>query len=280
MNPRLRSFVLWISVPLCLVLAATGLQVFWPGIYSRETPASVTGALAVDLVDLCLILPVLVVSSVLAVRGSLSAFLVWTGTLGYLVYNFLIYTFAVYFNPMFLAYCAVLGLSFYGLIGLREFLSPDEVANRYTFGALRVTTAVSFLVLTVLAATGELKEIVSSILGGRLPYGVAAAAGRTDPVHVLDLCFFLPVVATAAILLLRRKAMGFTLAPGLMVTMILISIEVITIVLVAARRGQPASPGPLISFGISGTFMTGLLIWFLCSARKVAQPTEDVKVAA
>ena len=41
---------------------------------------------------------------------------------------------------------------------------------------------------------------------------------------------------TAAILLLRRKAIGFTLAPVLMVTMILISLEVITIMAVFERR--------------------------------------------
>ena len=43
MNRRLRSFLLWIGVPLCIVLAVTGLQAFWPGIYWREKPVSVAG---------------------------------------------------------------------------------------------------------------------------------------------------------------------------------------------------------------------------------------------
>ncbi len=93
MNPRLRSFVLWISVPLCIALAVTGLQVFWPGIYWRETRLGAAGALASDLIDLSLVLPLLTVSTLLAVRGSLSALLVWVGTLGFLTYNFLIYAF-------------------------------------------------------------------------------------------------------------------------------------------------------------------------------------------
>jgi hypothetical protein len=59
----------------------------------------------------------------------------------------------------------VLGLSFYGLIGMREFLGPDEVAKRYTVGAPRRTTAVTFLVLTAITAAGELKEIVTAIKG-------------------------------------------------------------------------------------------------------------------
>ncbi len=206
-----------INVHQCVHLSQ-GLQVFWPGIYWRETPVGAAGALASDLLDLSLVLPILAVATLLAVRGSLSALLVWTGTLGFLTYNFVIYAFEVHFNAMFLAYCAVLGLSFYGLIGLREFLVPDEVAKRYTIHAPRRTTAVTLLVLTAIAAAVELNEIVTAILAGQAPASVAAAGQRTNPIHVLDLCFFLPVVVTAAVLLLRRKAIGFTLAPVLLVT--------------------------------------------------------------
>jgi hypothetical protein len=272
MNPKLRSFVLWISLPLSIVLAVTALQVFWPGIYWRETRLGAAGALASDLIDLSLVLPVLAVATLFAVRGSLSALLVWAGTLGFLTYNFVIYAFEVHFNAMFLAYCAVLGFSFYGLIGIREFLAPDDVAKRYITGAPRRTTAVTFLVVAASAAAVELKEIVTAIHAGQLPAGVAATGQRTDPIHVLDLCFFLPVVVTAAILLLRRKAIGFTLAPPLMVTMILISLEVITIMVVFARRGLPTSPEPVVFFGVCATFLTVLLVWFLRSSGRKIPP--------
>jgi hypothetical protein len=270
MNPKLRSFVLWISVPLCVVLAVTGLQVFWPGIY-RETRVAAGGALASDLLDLCVVLPVLAVATLLAVRGSVPALLVWTGTLGFLTYNFLIYAFAVHFNAMFLAYCAVLGLSFFGLVGIREFLEPEEVAKPYASGAPRKTTAVTLLFVAVTAAFGEVKEIVTAIHAGQVPASITEAGQLTNPIHVLDLCFFLPVMATVAVLLLRRKPMGFTLAPALMVTMILISLEVLTIMAVFARNGLPVDPAPLISFGSAGVFLTVLLTWFLRSARKSAR---------
>ncbi len=125
----------------------------------------------------------------------------------------------------------------------------------------------TFLVLTALAAAGELKEIVTAILAGQTPASVTAGQA-TNPIHVLDLCFFLPVVATAAVLLLRRKAIGFTLAPVLIVTMILISLEVITMMAVFARKGLPSSPEPVFFFGASATVLTVLLVWFLRGARK------------
>ena len=268
MKKTLRPFLLWISVPLCIVLAATGLQVFWPGIYWREKPVSVAGGMASDLVDLCLVLPTLVVTTILARRGSLGALLIWTGTLGFLTYNFVIYGFAVHFNAMFLAYCAVLGLSFYGLMGMREFLATDEVAKTYSAGAPRRSMALAFILLVVFAATGELKEIVAAIRAGQIP---PSAAEFTNPIHVLDLSFLLPALVIAAVLLLRRNEIGFTLAPVLSVVLIWISLEVITIVVVLVRRELASDFSPAVSFAVAGALVAVLLGWYLYPKRKRAE---------
>jgi hypothetical protein len=268
MNKSLRSFLLWISVPLCIVLAATGLQIFWPGIYSHEKPVSAAGAVASDILDLCLVLPTLVVATMLASRGSLCALLVWTGTLGFLTYNFLIYAFAVHFNAMFLAYCVVLGLSFYGLMGVREFLVPDEVAKTYSPGAPRRSIAVTFIFLAVTAGANEVKEIVMAIHAGQTPASVTETGLSTNPIHVLDLCFLLPALVIAAVMLLRRKAIGFTLAPVLIVLLILISFEVITIMVVTVRRGLSSDYSPVVNFGAAGALLAVLLGWYLYPKRK------------
>jgi hypothetical protein len=51
-------------------------------------------------------------------KGSVKAFLVWSGVLLYLIYAYVIYAFDVYFNSLFLVYIVILGLSFYALEGL------------------------------------------------------------------------------------------------------------------------------------------------------------------
>lgn len=272
MNERLRPFLLRISVPLCVVLAATGLQVFWPGVYWRETPTSAAGGLASDIVDLFLVLPTLVISTLLARRGSLSAVLFWTGTLGFLAYNFVIYAFAVHFNAMFLAYCAVLGLSFYGLLGVREFLVPEEVAKTYSDGAPRRSIAVTFILLAIITAAMELKEIVVAIHAAQVPASAAGVGQRTNPIHVLDLCFLLPALVIAAVLLLRRKEMGFTLAPVLSVVLILISLDVITIIIVLAKRGLASDSSPAVFFGAAGALVAVLLGWYFHPKRQGAEP--------
>ena len=263
MDQRQRSILLWITVPLCIVLAITAIGAFRPGIYGQEKPVSASGGIASDIVDLFLILPILVCSTILARRGSLRGVLIWAGTLGFLTYNFLIYTFDVRFNMMFPAYCAVLGLSFYGLMTAREFLSPDEVAKTFSNGAPRKSVAAVFLFIAVSAAAGELKEILSAIRSGQAPPSVADTGQFTNPIHVLDLCFLLPALVIAAVLLLRRREKGFVLAPVLSVVLILISVEVIAIMVVLFNKGLATDFSPIVSFGAAGAVVMLLLIWYL-----------------
>ena len=68
----------------------------------------------------------------------------------------------------------------------------------------------------------------------------------TNPVHVLDLAFFLPVVFAAGVLLLRRNAWGYTLAPGLLVFLAFTSLPVLITPIVADVRGDPASWAVLV----------------------------------
>jgi hypothetical protein len=269
MSQPLGPFLLWISVPLCIVLAITGCGTFWTAVYSyaQEKPVSVAGGVASDIVDLFLVLPILVLSTIFARRGSVRAALIWTGTLGFLSYNFMIYAFDVHFNPMFLAYCAVLGLSFYGLITALGYLSPDEVAKTFSPRAPRIPIAVVFLFIAVSAASREVMEIVAAIRSGQKPPGILETGQFTDPIHVLDLCFLLPALVIAAVLLLRRREKGFVLAPVLSVVLILISVEVVTIILVMIKKGLTTDYRPAVSFGAAGAVVTALLIWYFRPQR-------------
>jgi hypothetical protein len=87
--------------------------------------------------------------------------------------------------------------------------------------------AVTSLLLGVTAEEGELKEIEAAIYSGQIPPSVIETGHLTKPIHVLDLCFLLPALVIAAVLLLRRGKKASWLAPVLSVVLILISLEVI-----------------------------------------------------
>jgi len=58
-----------------------------------------------------------------------------------------------------------------------------------------------------------LSEDVPALLAGGVPQSVRDMALPTNPVHVLDLAFFLPAVITIGVQLLRRRPFAFTVAP-------------------------------------------------------------------
>jgi hypothetical protein len=78
-------------------------------IYADLTPAFLPQALAQDIANLMIASPALLILAVLALRGSLRAYLLWLGVLTFTVYNYVIYTFSIPFGSLFLLRVAVLG---------------------------------------------------------------------------------------------------------------------------------------------------------------------------
>src|SRR5689334_16840436 len=105
---------LWLSI-VAVVLAVTGniIALASPHIYARLTPRFLPQAIAQDIASLAIVSPVWIILAILALRGSLHAYLLWLGVLTFTVYNYVIYTFSVPFGSLFLLWVAVLGLSLY-----------------------------------------------------------------------------------------------------------------------------------------------------------------------
>src|SRR5215472_3491753 len=114
---RAHNPMLWSTIAIALLVASTAVAgIFWPATYARETLYEKAGGIGSDLVDLLLVVPVILISGIKGYRGSVPARLVWLGTLGYLLYNFVLYAFGVHFNPLFLVYCATLSLCLYATV--------------------------------------------------------------------------------------------------------------------------------------------------------------------
>jgi len=89
-----------------------------PRTYGKETLNWAEQAVGQDWVNLCVVFPVLLISSFFVLRrDSFKTFLIWLGVLIYLSYSYILYPFFVHFGPLFLLYVATLGLSFYAFVG-------------------------------------------------------------------------------------------------------------------------------------------------------------------
>ena len=264
---------LWLTLPLAILIAFSSCAgLLLPSTYARETPLGAAGGAAADIANLC-ILPVLVFCAILAWRGSLAAQLVWMGGLLFYVYEFVIYTLEVHFNALFLAYCAVLGLSCYAFVWSLAHVWRAETP--WSRNAPALTSAVVLLILSLATAAQEIREIVVAQLAGQPPASIANTSQATSPVHVLDLALLLPSWIVIAVMLLRRRPAGLVLAPMMFAFMAMMGGAVAEMGVFLVSRGFPGSYGMIVPMSVvaagaallAARFMHGS--WALSSARQL-----------
>lgn len=248
---RLRQLWLWLSVVAAAIAAvgsAVGL-VAADRIYGQETTDLADQSLAQDAVNLVVVVPLIIVLGLRAARGAVRAYLCWLGCLAFTAYSYAIYAFALHFGPLFLLWIAVLGTSSYALVGGLATVDTEAVARRFSGRRLSLT-GWALIGFAGLFALVWLREIVPDLLAGRPSTSAAALHLPANPVHVLDLALFLPATVTSGVLLLRRSALGYATAPGLLVFLALTCLPVLATPAVELARDQDPSWGVAAPLGV------------------------------
>jgi hypothetical protein len=251
---------LWMTIPITVLTAvAAGVELFVEGTL-RDAPDFVTQAFAQDIATLAVALPVLAASGIMAARGSLRARMVWLGGLVYLVYTYMFYAFAAKFNALFLVYVAILGCSFYALVG--GLLSTDREAVFEKFGAGRFVRPVAalFWIMAALFFMLWLSEDVPALLSGTVPESVTINNLLTNPVHVLDYAFLLPALAMSGVWLWQKRPAGVLIAPSLLVFSVVLGAAIIAMWVNEQIAGfNPALPMLIVFAAITAANAAGLI---------------------
>jgi len=245
----------WLTLSVAL-LAAAGLLAA-DRIYNQETSVLFDQATAQDVVTLLPVAPLLAYLAVSARRGSLSAFLCLPGLLAFTVYNYAIYAFSIHFGPLFLVWVAILGLSIFTLVGALATADMPAIKQRFA-GRAMPRPAWLLIVVAVLFLLLWLSEIVPSLLAGDPSRSARDWNVPTNPVHVLDLAFFLPAAVTSGILLLRRRPLGYATAAGQLVWIALTCVPILITPLVANARGH--APGWAVTLPIGVLLLATLAV--------------------
>jgi hypothetical protein len=188
-------------------------------------------------------------------RGSLAAFLCWPGVLAFTTYNYVIYAFSVHFGALFLMWVAVLGLSVFGLVGALVSADMPGIARRFG-GRAMPGTAVFLIVIAGLFAMLWLREILSDLMAGNPSSSARDWQVPSNPVHVLDLAFFLPAVITSGVLLLRRHPFGYATAAAQLLWLALTCLPILVTPLVADHRAHQTAWAVMAPIGL---FLVALL---------------------
>jgi len=226
-----------------LMALASAAGVFVPAVYANETPSWAAQGTGQDVVNLVIVFPLLLVSTWYVGKESVRAFLIWIGTLIYVVYSYVIYAFFVHFGPMFLVYVAALGSSAYALAGATTQVDIEQLRSHWP-PSFRVRSVSIFLMIVGVAFGGMwLAAIARALASGTAPEGVAAIGLPVNPVHVLDLAFLLPLAILTGVSHWRRRAFGVVFTTPILVFSVLMAAAIVSMTYFMRARGVLASLG-------------------------------------
>jgi hypothetical protein len=113
---------------------------------------------------------------------------------------------------------------------------------------------------------------VPAVISGDTPREVLDAGVSTNPVHVIDMALFLPAMLVAGVALLKRRAIGYVLAPVVLGAAFVISLGIITIQPVLAARGEDPAWGVGAGIAVAAAVELTVLVRFLRSGRSERLP--------
>lgn len=277
----INSALKWL-IPLIFILAFTAaLSGIWPGegqpyqltnfrgeqvtinargLYYWDTVSMAAQQQGNDIVTLVVGLPLLAISTWLALRGSLRGRLLLTGTLGFFLYTYLSMSMLTAYNALFLVYVALFTLSLYAFI--LSMLSydladlPRHFSTRLPHGLIAglLFFVGGFLLLAWLG------RIVPPLLQNQTP---VLENTTTLVIQAMDLGLIVPLAILSGLLLLRRSPWGYLLASVSIMKFLTMGLAVSTMSINMALRGTAESLGIMIPFlviALMNVLMTVLLL--------------------
>lgn len=256
-----RKVFYYMSLPLAvLLLFASAVGLLYPEIYAGATLNWAVQTIGQDSIDLFIIVPVLLASTIYASHGRDLAIKIWAASNIYILYTFVIYCFDVHFNSLFLIYCLILGLSsfstglyfYYTLTDGRRAILKKPISRMVT-GYFMTALSVIFYLLW-------LSDILPAIISGEVPTALSATGLITNPVHVLDLSVVLPFVFIVGLMVLKGNSFGLRMAEPMIIFFVLMDVTIAVLAFLLYGRGLEETYTVAIIMGIHAVMCIGVLV--------------------
>lgn len=199
--------ILSLVIALLMVVASSAGLLYPDRLYPAEELRR--SFMATDVVNLCIGLPILLGSIWFARRGKLLGLLFWPGALLYVLYHYIVYTFALPLNVGFLLSLLLLTMSAYTMAGLVATIDGRAIEQQLS-GAVpeRLTGG-------VLAGLGTAFAMLAL---GTIVNGVATQTPMAAADLALQISDTVVSVAwvTGGVMLWRREPLGYVTGAGLL----------------------------------------------------------------
>jgi hypothetical protein len=232
---KINPVYVWLTILLAALTAVVSYAgAFVESTYAQEAINWAEQGIGQDYINLFVVAPLLVLTVIMAHKGSLRAHMVWLGLLLYLIYSYILYAFFIHFGPWFLAYVVILGLSSY--LFVFGVIVPDRGTVEEKMASVKVRPiSIWLMIIAVIFIALWLSDIGRNLAAGTIPEEIEQIGLPVNPIHVLDLALLLPGTLITAWLLLRRRLAGLVLAVPLMVFFAVMGIAIIAMAVKTAH---------------------------------------------
>jgi len=219
--------------------------VYGKGIYKHMSIDVAPQGIAQDYVTLFVAVPLLLISLVWARKGSMKGRFLLAGTLSYFLVTYLFYLVMGMYNLLFLVYAALLGTSFFALSQTLFAIGLDNIADHFE-PLTPVRSTGGFLIFNSLTiGLMWLGIVIPPLLNGTIiPEQVEHYT--TLIVQGLDLGLLLPLSFVAGLLFMKKKPMGYLLAPVYFVFLSVLMTALTAKVIAMGLLGQNVIPAIII----------------------------------
>lgn len=260
---KIEKNFLYLTIPIVFLICLCSIIGIWyQDLYYQETPSWVAQCVGQDASNLLVIVPILLISSLYTARGSRMGKIVWIGAMITNIYSYVIYCFAVHFNFLFLIYCVILGLSNFSVIYFFVTYRTEDFKSWFTEKVPTKIIGIFLIFLAIMFAVLWLSEDLPAVLINDVPKSIIEAGLITNPVHVLDYTFYLPLIFIAGFMIFKKKSCAYLLAPMMIVFAIFTSINIISLMLVSKYMNVPSNIGLIIIFSVFTIICLGFL-WLM-----------------
>ncbi|KJS85277.1 MAG: hypothetical protein JM58_08850 [Peptococcaceae bacterium BICA1-8] len=210
--------------------------IYGNGIYQHMSAEVAPQGIAQDVVTMFLGIPLLLIGLYLSQKGSLRGRILLAGTLGYFLVTYLFYLVMGMFNKMYLVYVILLSTSFFAFFLTILSFNIGNLSSSFN-RKTPIRFVGGFLIFNTLAiALLWLQIVVPPLLKGAIPLEVEHYT--TLIVQGLDLSILLPLAFLSGALLIKKRPLGYLMAP-VYIVFLSILMTALTAKVIAMNGGLP-----------------------------------------
>jgi hypothetical protein len=233
------------------------------GLYAHESVSGAAQQIGSDIVTMLVGVPLLLLGTYLASRGSLRGQLLRAGALAYIFYTYLLLAFGGAYNQVFLVYVTLYAASLFALVLAVITIDADALRQHLSPGFARRTVAWMLVGFGLLLALMWFGRILPYIPSGATPPSLESYS--TLFVQAGDLGLIVPVAVLTGVLLLRSRPFAYVLAGVVLVKATTLGLALVAMMASMAVSGVAVSPMEVAFFGIAPVVFGAATIHLLLS---------------